>query len=70
MVDRTFLQSHPKYRRDNFYFIIKTFLDDYPINFIFDTIKVSIYDLQLRSLLKHRTLKQTDKSNIDNKTTS
>jgi len=51
MVDRTFLLSHLKYHRDNFNFIIKTFLNnDYFINFIFDTI-----NLRLRSLLKHHT---------------
>jgi len=41
MVDRTFLLSHPKYYRDNFNFIIKTFLDNnYPINLIFETINL------------------------------
>ena len=51
MVNRTFLLSHSKYHKDNFNFIIKTFLD-YPINFIFETI-----NLRLRSLLKHKILK-------------
>ncbi|KYN22890.1 hypothetical protein ALC57_04673 [Trachymyrmex cornetzi] len=52
MVDRAFLLSHPKYHTDNFKFIIKTFLDNnYPLNFIFDTI-----NLRLRSLLKRKTL--------------
>ncbi|KYN09366.1 hypothetical protein ALC57_18524, partial [Trachymyrmex cornetzi] len=58
--------SHPKYYSDNFKFIIKTFLDnDYPMNFIFDSI-----DLRLKSLLKRQTLKQTDKPNVDKKITS
>jgi len=64
IVDKAFLLSHPKYHKDNFNFIIKTFLDnDYSINFIFVTI-----NLRLRSLLKR--LKQTKKTNIDYKTTS
>ena len=64
-MNRTFLLS-PKYHRDNFNFIIKIFLNnDYPIKFIFETI-----NLRLRSLLKRKTLKQTDKTNIDNKTIS
>jgi len=45
----------------NFNFVIKTFLDnDYLIKFIFDTIN-------LRFLLKCKTLKEVDKSN-NNKT--
>jgi len=44
----------------NFNFIIKIFLDNYPIHFIFDTINL---------LLKHKTFKQTDKPNFDNKIT-
>ncbi|KYN35802.1 hypothetical protein ALC56_09854 [Trachymyrmex septentrionalis] len=60
MVNRTFLLSHSKYHRNNFNFIIKTFLDnDYPINFIFDqfTIKVSFktYDRTHIALIRDET---------------
>ncbi|KYN22113.1 hypothetical protein ALC57_05496, partial [Trachymyrmex cornetzi] len=66
MVDRAFLLSHPRYHRDNFNYIIRTFLDnDYPIDFIFDTI-----NLRLRSLFKRRTLRQTDKPKTDTSTSS
>ncbi|KYN13632.1 hypothetical protein ALC57_14177 [Trachymyrmex cornetzi] len=66
MVDRAFLLSHPKYHYNNFIFIIKIFLEnDYPLKFIFDTI-----NSRLGSLFKHKTLKQTDNSNNDEKITS
>jgi len=41
MIDRAFLLSHPRYRVKNFNFIINMFLlNDYPLDFIFNTIKI------------------------------
>ncbi|KYQ53233.1 hypothetical protein ALC60_07637, partial [Trachymyrmex zeteki] len=53
----------PKYHEDNLNFIVNTFLEnDYPMKFIFDTI-----NSRLRSLLKHKTLKQADSDTTKNK---
>jgi len=39
MMDRAFLLSHPRFHQKNLNFIIETFLsNDYPLQFIFDTI--------------------------------
>jgi len=44
MVDRAFLLSHPKYHTKNLNFIIEIFLgNDYPLNFIFETIYSRLY---------------------------
>jgi len=60
MVDRAFLLSHPKYHIKNLNFIIETFLgNDYPLNFVFET----IYN-RLKKLLNKKTKKQ----DIDNVT--
>jgi len=53
-IDRVFLLSHPKYHQKNFNFVIETFLDNgYPLQFIFDTIRI-----RLNNLFKKRTKKQ------------
>ncbi|KYN05241.1 hypothetical protein ALC62_03844 [Cyphomyrmex costatus] len=50
MVDRTFLSSDPKFHLKNFTHIIDTLLDnDYPIDFIFNTINSKI-----RTLIKNQ----------------
>ena len=54
MVDRAFLLSHPQYHQKNLSFIIETLLNnDYPLDFIFETVNV-----RLRSLCHKKTLKQ------------
>jgi len=54
MTDRAFLLSHPKFHQKNFNFIIDTLLsNDYPLQFIFDTILT-----RLKTLFKKRTKKQ------------
>ncbi|XP_018406344.1 PREDICTED: uncharacterized protein LOC108782548 [Cyphomyrmex costatus] len=41
MVDRTYLLSHPRYHQENLSYIIETLLNnDYPMDFIFNTINV------------------------------
>jgi len=56
MIDRAFLLSHPKHHNDNLNFIIETFIkNNYPLQFIFDTITE-----RLKLLFKKRTKKQKD----------
>jgi len=65
MVDRAFLLSHPKFHQKNFNLIIDTLLsNDYPLQFIFDTIST-----RLKTLFKKRTKKQNneDLTNEDRK---
>jgi len=57
MVDRLFLLSYPRFHQKNFDFIIETFVGNYPLHFIFDTIHT-----RLKSLFNKRTKKQ----NLDN----
>jgi len=53
MIDRIFLLSHPKFHERNLNFIIETFINNnYPLQFIFNTIQI-----RLKSLFK-RTKKQ------------
>jgi len=54
MVDRAFLLSQPiKYHKKNSTFVIETLLNnEYPIDFIFNTI-----NKRLKSLLSNKTLK-------------
>lgn len=58
MIDRIFLLSHPSfYFKNNF--IVNTLLNnDYPIKFIFETIRA-----RLKSLLARQTYKQTKDNN-------
>jgi len=59
MIDRVFLLSHPRFHEKNLKFIIKTFINNYPLQFIFD-----IIHMRLKSLFNKRTKKQiTDNSN-------
>jgi len=55
MIDRAFLLSHPKFQK-NFNFIIDTLLsNNYPLQFIFDTIST-----RLKTRFKKRTKKQNN----------
>jgi len=63
MIDRAFLLSHPRYHVKNLNFIINTFLlNDYPFDFIFNTI-----NLKLKTLFNKRTntLNGENNNNID-----
>jgi len=54
MWDRIFLLSYPKFHKRNLNFIIKTFINNnYPLQFIFNTIQT-----RLKSLFNQRTKKQ------------
>jgi len=54
MIDRLFLLSHPKFHQKSFNFIIDTLLsNDYPFQYIFDTISIG-----LKTLFKKRTKKE------------
>jgi len=58
LIDRTFLLLQPEFHQKNFKFIIKILLEnDYPLDFIFNTISVRI-----KSLINDKTIKQ--KNNI------
>jgi len=58
MVDRAFLLSHPRFHKKNLNFKIEMFLsNNYPLQFIFDTI---------RKRLKILFNKRTKKQNLDN----
>jgi len=58
MVDKAFLLSHSRFHQKNLNFIIETFLcNNYPLQFIFDTIY-----MRLKTLIYKRSKKQ----NIDN----
>jgi len=66
MVDRAFLLSHPKYQEKNLKYIIETFINNnYPLQFIFETIH-----MRLKSLIKKRTKKQNSESSDEMKRTS
>jgi len=54
LVDKVLRLSHPKFHAKNLNFIIKIFLDnDYPIEFIFDAIRMRIKTLIHRKLATH-----------------
>jgi len=60
MIDRAFLLAHPRFHLKNLNFIINTFIsNDYPIDFIFNTI-----NSRLRRLIKKKTCISSNK--IDN----
>ncbi|XP_018376461.1 PREDICTED: uncharacterized protein LOC108769774 [Trachymyrmex cornetzi] len=62
MVDRAFLLSVPKYHKKNLKIVIETLLmNDYPLEFIFDTINE-----RLKSLVHKKTLKQKKNDEIGN----
>jgi len=59
IVDRMFLLSHPKHHQKNISFIIEIFLsNDYPLEFIMDTIFNRI-----KKLINNKTKKQIDSQN-------
>jgi len=48
MVDRAILLSDPKFQQDNLHFIINVLLNnDYPLNFIFDTVNTRLKSLSI-----------------------
>jgi len=54
MIDKIFLLSHPKFHERNLNFIIDTFINNnYPLQFIFNTIQT-----RLKSLFNKKTKKQ------------
>jgi len=61
MVDRAFLLSEPKFHEKNLTLVINTLNNDYPLNFIFNTV-----NNRLKSLLHKKTNKQTDSSSSEN----
>jgi hypothetical protein len=64
MVDRAFLLAHPRYHEKNIKLIVETLLkNDYPAEFIFETINT-----RLKSLIYRKTFKQNNfSSNNDEK---
>ena len=58
-IDRAFLLPHPQYHQKNLRFIVETLLNnDYPIDFVFETINA-----RLRSLCHRVTHKQRRNEN-------
>jgi len=55
LVDRAFLLSHPEFHQKNFEFIIKILLEnDYPLDFIFNTISSRIKGLINDKIAKYK----------------
>jgi len=57
-MDKVLRLSHPKFHAKNLNFVIKIFLDnDYPIEFIFDTIRTRVKTLTHKKLITQPTPK-------------
>jgi len=55
LVDRAFLLSHPEFHQKNFELIIKILLEnDYPLDFIFNTISLRIKGLINDKIAKYK----------------
>ena len=61
MVDKVLLISHPNFYKKNLDHIIRILLDnDYPLKFIFDTIRLRIKILIKRNIGNHKNKKHSE----------